>query len=317
MSAAYAILSSASQCYAVPRGHVASIGVISVHLERSQQNAMLGLTYTVFRAGERKADFNPYEKLPPEAAQKQLASMDRTRQVFVDTVARNRPTVTAQAALDTQGQWYDPEDGLELGLIDGIATFEQVFEQLAASLAVPPDLIEAPSQPEAPIDPEEAEEAGEVDPPIDPEDETGLTGILKSEGEGSMAEQNRGGGNPPAPIPAAGATVVDFTQPEARAVEIAGLCKMAGFSADAPDFIMSGLTVPEVRAKLTDMQAERSNSAAGEVSNVLPGKAGGATAGGSGLGAFVQQRPSADAIASWTPHLKAAQATNPKFANRQ
>ena len=137
------------------------------------------------------------------------------------------------------------------------------------------------------------------------------------QGAGGNGGGNNGGGNPNPPAPPAGASnVVDFTQPEARAVEIAELCKMAGFSAAAPDFIISGKSVPEVRAALTNMQAERSAAAVtgGSIDNTQPGKSGGAGGGGNGLGGFIQTRPNADAVASWQPHLKAAQATNPRFA---
>lgn len=325
MSAAYAILSSCEQCYAAPRGHTASIGVISVHLERSRQNDMMGLTYTVFRAGERKGDFNPYEKLSAEAATKQVTSMDRTRTVFVETVARNRPNVSVQAALDTEGQWYDPEDALQLGLIDGISTFEKTFSDFATSLSVPADQIEAPEEPEALPEIGDDDDDGPGGPPddddkattVDEAAQTGLTGNL-IEREIEMATQNggAGGGNPPNPPAPQTGSVVDFTQPEARAVEIAQLCKMAGFAASAPDFIIAGKSVPEVRAALTDMQAERSEAAVtgGGIDNTQPGKSGGAANGGNGLGGFIQRRTSDEAVASWTPHLKAAQATNPRFA---
>lgn len=326
MSAAYAVGCSAEKCLAAPRGHVGSIGVVSVHMERSRQNDMAGLTYTVFRAGERKADFNPYEKLPPEAAQKQLASMERTRNVFVQTVSRGRAGVSAQAALDTEGQWYDPEDGLELGLIDGIATFEQAFTQFAESLAVPPALVEPPAQPDAPIE-------AEPEPEIDPNDKTGLISNQPREGITEMEPKdaknggdNGNGGTPPNPQNAPpnppnnagggnGGTVVDFTQPESRAKEIAELCKMCGFSASAPDFILSSKTVAEVRTELTNMQAQRSEGAAGgDLNNQQPGKNGGAAGGGSAFQFGAVRMNSSEALASWQPHLKAAQASNPRFS---
>ena len=330
MSAAYAIGCSATRFLAAPRGHVASIGVISVHLERSRQNDMLGLTYTVWRAGERKGDFNPYEKLSPEASAKQLASMERTRTVFVQTVSRNRVGVSVQAALDTEGQWYDPEDGLSLGLIDGIATFEQAFTQFAEFLAVPTAVIEPPAQPENPAGPE---------PEIDPDHETGLISQQPREGISDMEpkEGNGNGGNPPnadatgnqpqppaPPAPpnppqnAGAGNVVDFSQPEARATEIASLCKMAGFPGSAPDFILSSMTVPEVRAKLTDMQAQRSEGAVsgGELSNQQPGKHGGASNNSGGFMFGAVRMNSADALASWQGPLKAAQASNPRFQQR-
>lgn len=317
MSAAYALGCSAERCLTAPRGHVGSIGVISVHLERSRQNDMAGLTYTVFRAGERKADFNPYEKLPPEAAQKQLASMERTRNVFVQTVSRNRAGISVQAALDTEGQWYDPEDGLELGLIDGIATFEQAFTQFAESLAVPPALVEPPKQPDAPVE-------QEPEPEIDPAEETGLKGnqpseeIMEPKDGGAAGGGN--GGTPPNPQQQQNSgTVVDFSQPESRASEIASLCKMSGFSAHTPDFILSSMTVPEVREKLTNMQAQRSEAAVsgGDLNNQQPGKSGGAGGSGSPFVIGAVRMSQAEALASWGPHFKTAQASNPRFAARQ
>lgn len=323
MSAAYAILSSATQCYSAPRGHVGSIGVISVHLERSQQNEMLGLTYTVFRAGDRKGDFNPFEKLAPEAAAKQLTSMERTRQVFAETVARNRPNFSVQAALDTEGQWYDPEDGLQLGLIDGIATFEQAFAQLAAMLGAPPSQIEPPEQPEAPIEPEEIPPEAEPAPEdgngaVDRAAQTGLTGDLPSE-EIEMTTGTAGniGTVSSAGTVASAGTVVDFGNGQTREKEIANLCKMSGHANMAADFILSEMSVPEVRQKLTDMNAER-NNAGGDISNAQPGQSGGAGGGGNplSLSSFIQTRPSESAVASWEGPLKAAQATNPRFAGR-
>lgn len=134
------------------------------------------------------------------------------------------------------------------------------------------------------------------------------------------ASGGSGGGNPPNPPAPQTGTVVDFTQPEARAVEIAQLCKMAGFAASAPDFIISGKSVPEVRDALTNMQAERSEAAVtgsgggNNIDNTQPGKSGGAGGGGgNGLSGFIQRRPAEDVVNSWLPHLKSAQATNPRF----
>jgi signal peptide peptidase SppA len=325
LSAGYAILSSAERCFAGPRGGTGSIGVVSVHVERSQLNAAMGITYTVFRAGERKADFNPYEKLSPAAAEKQMASMERIRQTFAETVSRNRPAISVQEILDTEGQWYDPEDALSLGLVDGVSTYDEVFAALVASVIAPSPVItiEAPEEPAAPI--EEGETEGEIyhDPEDDPE------GEKPKEGQSAMTDKppvvaagNKppvvAAGNKPPQAPAtapaapqaapavAEVVALDSARPaaETRALEIAQMCRLAGFPEKAPDFQLAGDTIEDVRTKLQTMRAEKDEKL-GEISNQQPARNG---------GGFTVGQASPAALQSWAEPLKRAQATNPKFA---
>lgn len=329
MSAGYAILSSCEQCYGTARGTVGSIGVISVHVERSQQNAMMGVTYTVFRAGARKGDFNPYEKLSAEAGTKLMASIERTRQTFVETVSRNRPGVAVQTALDTEGQWFDPEDALTLGLIDGISTYDDVYASLIANIVspAPAEAAEAPDDAEPPIEasddddddiaPAEPDELPIVSTEVQPmaTDATGKppqSAASVPTTPAAPAAPVAPALSPEASAAALAATTADVIsldsvrQPaEARAVEIASLCKMAGFSAEAPDLIAGGLSVEDVRKKLTDMRAAASDA------NVSGHHSGGQ--GNGGVPGFAGMRPDPAALASWEPHFKAAQAANPKF----
>lgn len=326
LSAGYAILSSASKCYVAGRGSVGSIGVVSVHVERSQLNEAMGITYTVFRAGDRKADFNPYEKLSAEAAAKQLASMERTRQTFAETIARNRASISVQAVLDTEGQWYDPEDGLSLGLIDGVSTYDEVFALLAASIATP--AVAAPDDDTA-TPPAAEDETGETqiggdDPPCDPEDDPECdpeTNLPYTEGNRTMTTETgkppaAAAGNrvpaapasPAAPAPAAATAEVialDGARPvaETRLLDIAQMCRLAGFPEKTADFQLSADSVDDVRTKLQTMRAEK-DEGIGEISNHQPAKG----------GSFTFGAAPAEAVASWDTHLKRAQATNPKFA---
>lgn len=326
LSAGYAILSAAEQCFVAPRGSAGSIGVISVHCERSQMNAAMGITYTVLRAGERKGDLNPYERLAPEAAQKALLVMDRTRQVFAQTIARNRGSVSVQAILDTEGQWYDPEDALSIGLIDGIATYEAVFDSLAAKVKSNEIPDEPDDQSLAPVEPDSEPQVGSLpndngdNPPYD-DNEDDLKGARMDPKDGKKPAESASAPatTPAAPaVPAAppttSAAVValdSVREPaQSRELEIASMCKLAGFPALAPDFQMdASLSVADVRNKLQAMRAEKDN-AIGDISNHAP--QGGAS--GNGLNVAVPgSPPSPAALASWQPHLKAAQATNPRF----
>lgn len=298
LSAGYAILSSATRCFVAPRGSCGSIGVVSVHLERSQQNEMAGLTYTVFRAGDRKADFNPYERLAPEAAQKQMISIERVRQTFAETVSRNRNGLAIETIMGTEGQWYDPEDGLELGLVDGVSNYDDVFAELAASIATPSQPPAPPPEPDAPVDPEE-------EPEELPDDDDNT-----EKDENEMAIDNKGNKTPPATTVAGAAATGEVVQLDANrsgekslAFQVAELCRVAGRPELAAEFIVQEKSLEDVRASLIDLNANKPENAT-NVSNTPP-------AGGAGGNPF-SPAPNGNALGSWDRHLKAAQATNPQ-----
>jgi signal peptide peptidase SppA len=62
-SAAYWICSAADEVVASPSAEVGSIGVFCVHVDQSAMNEMVGLKYTLIKAGDHKAEMNPWEPL--------------------------------------------------------------------------------------------------------------------------------------------------------------------------------------------------------------------------------------------------------------
>lgn len=323
LSAGYAILSSAEMCFCDPSGSTGSIGVVAVHCERSQMNAAMGITYTVFRAGDRKAEFNPYEKLTSEAAIKMLTSMEKMRQRFAETVSRNRNGLPVSSILETEGQWYDPDDAKALGLIDDILTYDAVFAQFAATLtqpvvaAAPEDTEEEPTDelPDNPGDEETPET--DNDPETDPDEPEDIpdqsTAEVVQMAEITKPTAPRQPATPPrsatATAPpatqAAPATVVslDDARPaaESKELQIASMCKLAGKPELAADYIVSGKSVADVQAELLNARAE-ADAAAGELSNQHPGRI---------TGGF-QSATNKEAVASWGDHFKKAQSSNPQ-----
>jgi hypothetical protein len=79
LSAGYAILAQADRVLVAPSGSAGSIGAVAVHCERSQFNEAMGYTYTVFRAGTRKAELNSLEPITKAAAEKVAASLAKVR----------------------------------------------------------------------------------------------------------------------------------------------------------------------------------------------------------------------------------------------
>jgi len=276
LSAGYAIGSQCDRFVVAPSGMVASIGVVAVHCETSQLNENLGVTYTVFRAGAYKADGNSLEPLSSFFSAKLQASMDRNRQTFAELVARGRPGVTVKAALATEGQWYDPPDALRLKLVDGIQTYEEAFDALAAT--VPPPVVAAP--PPTPLAPVEPDDPDDPDGPAEP-DPPSVKGTI------IMTDTPQPAATPPIPAaaavvvppPAAAATVVSIDQARtearqaaaAESLAIVELCQLAGHPGLASEFLAKGATVDDVRKALLDAKAKADQNL-GHITNQPPGK---------------------------------------------
>jgi capsid assembly protease len=266
MSAGYAILSQAERCYVAPSGAVGSIGAVAVHCERSQQNEMMGVTYTVIRAGLRKAELNGYEPLTRAAAEKVQASLDKCRDTFVATVVRARPGLTTRAARATEAQWYDADDALRLKLVDAIGTYEAVFAELAQSVAPVAIAQPVPAQPMAPIEPE-------TDDDEEPADE--LPAAAREESLMDPKDTTAPVAAVPPTDPANNVVNLDAARAEGRAAgiaevrEIAELCQIAGVPGRAAEFIATGKSVADVRKALIDGRAA-ADAKTGELSNHQP-----------------------------------------------
>jgi len=278
LSGGYAIACASSRIIIAPSGEAGSIGVVAVHCERSQLNEAMGLTYTVFRAGARKADGNPFEALAPEFATKLQASMDRNRDKFAKLVARGRK-LPVKAIMATEGQWYDAEEALAMKLVDSIGVYEDAFAELSASVALPP-APKAPPEPPAPAEEDDDEPAVLAQPGVinmKPDDETAAAAAA------AAASTVTAPAAPavPAVSAAPGDNVVqlDAARAEGRTAlaaehrEMAELCQLAGRPNLALDFIASGKSVAEVRKALVDARAAE-DAKLGEISNHLPSRQG-------------------------------------------
>lgn len=319
LSAGYAILSSCEKCYVAGRGHAGSIGVVTVHMERSIQNEMMGVTYTVLTAGERKGDFNPFEKLSPEAAAQQLEYIERTRQTFAETVARNRG-LNVNDVLATEGQFFDAKDSLDRKLVDGIESYESVFTLLTAAVPAPTRASTATPRPD-PTSPVDADDKDD-----DPD-----SNALPSEGTmDPKVTENAAGAVPATPaVPAVPAAAVpdvaaavagqtgnvvnlETAKPVDAAREIAELCTIAGKPEMCATFISEGLSVGDVRKRLINARADASGAgnADDQVSNHQPARAGSLAT----LAPVAGGAATVEALASWGNAFQKVHAGDPRFA---
>jgi len=128
-SAAYALASAADRIVVPRTGGVGSIGVIVMHVDWTQKIKDDGLSVSIIRFGDRKAESNPYQKLSEQARASIQQDVDAMGALFVSTVARNRG-LPEKVIRNTQAATFIAAEGVELGLADAVASPDAAFIEL-------------------------------------------------------------------------------------------------------------------------------------------------------------------------------------------
>ena len=131
MSAGYLLGSSTDRVITTQTGQVGSIGVVMMHMDRSQQLENEGVRPTLIFAGEDKVLGNPVTPLSDSDLAKFKAEVNDSYELFVGAVARNRP-MTAEAIRATEAGIFTGQKAVEAGLADEVGTIEGALEQLSA-----------------------------------------------------------------------------------------------------------------------------------------------------------------------------------------
>ena len=136
-SAAYYVASSADELIVSPSGEVGSIGVYAMHFDYSAALEEEGIVVTIIKAGDRKAEGNPFESLSEEAVEHMQSMVDAYYSQFRGAVARNRGVSEADVDANYgQGLTFDAKRALERGMVDRIATLDQVLAELTGGATV-------------------------------------------------------------------------------------------------------------------------------------------------------------------------------------
>lgn len=133
-SAAYWICAAADEVVATPSAEVGSIGVFCVHLDATSYFEKEGLKHTIVRAGDHKAEGNPYEALSEDALAHMQSQVDEFYGMFVNAVAtyRGRAVQDVEAKYG-QGRTLLAKPALAAGMVDRIATLEETLQRLGAT----------------------------------------------------------------------------------------------------------------------------------------------------------------------------------------
>jgi signal peptide peptidase SppA len=89
-SAAYWLIAGASHIVATPSAELGSIGVYAVHFDTSRALDQEGVTPTLIKAGEFKAEANPYQPLSDEDREAMQQRIDAHYTRFVSRIAKGR-----------------------------------------------------------------------------------------------------------------------------------------------------------------------------------------------------------------------------------
>jgi signal peptide peptidase SppA len=123
--------SQATKFYATDSGLVGSLGVYHVHEDNSKRNEAEGTKITFISAGRYKTAGNSDEPLSDDARAYLQEHVNAIYDDFVATVASGRGTTTEDVLENYgQGKVLNAKQALDVGMIDGIITMENLLGEL-------------------------------------------------------------------------------------------------------------------------------------------------------------------------------------------
>ena len=130
-SAANWLAANATEIIAAPSSMLGSIGIFTIHEDLSKALDQAGVKLTFISAGKFKTDGNEAEPLSDSARARLQKQVDAAHNRFVGDVAAGR-NVSAAKVRDGfgQGASVTADEALAAGMIDRIATFEEVLDRL-------------------------------------------------------------------------------------------------------------------------------------------------------------------------------------------
>jgi ClpP class serine protease len=135
-SAGYLMASAARQFVLPSTGNTGSIGVVALHVDKSQYIEKMGVKVTVLRAGNSKAEGSPYEPLADGTLKRWTSQLEETRKEFAKAVALHRGNrISYDAIMDTEGASMTGTDAVASGLADAIMRPTEAFKLFSDGIA--------------------------------------------------------------------------------------------------------------------------------------------------------------------------------------
>lgn len=127
-SAAYMVALHSDRIYAGRYSLVGSVGAILSGWDAHEALARVGVAQRVYASGELKSMMNPFVAMTPQAESKAKELVEQMGQAFAQDLARQRGAKLAQGVNLVSGGVWGGEEAQRLGLIDEVATLDQVLK---------------------------------------------------------------------------------------------------------------------------------------------------------------------------------------------
>lgn len=129
-SAAYWAISGADKIYSMKTSSVGSIGVNYSYVDFSKSGEEDGATFNELSSAKFKNIMSPFKELTEEEKELIMDDLQKTHNLFVESVAENRNLELEEVKEIADGWAYNGPDSLEFGLIDDIGGLDEVKEYL-------------------------------------------------------------------------------------------------------------------------------------------------------------------------------------------
>lgn len=123
-SAAYAIAAGAREIVTLPSATLGSIGVVWVHMDRSQAMKDRGVKPTLLHAGAYKVDGHSMGPLPDDARERIQGQIDQVYGLFVASVGKHRSKLGEEGARKSEAGLFMGDRAVEAGLADRVGDME-------------------------------------------------------------------------------------------------------------------------------------------------------------------------------------------------
>lgn len=131
-SGAYWIGSAVTEFYATPGGEAGSIGVVATYQNLGKALEREGIETTLVSAGKFKTEGNPFTPLGTDARQHMQSRVNEYYEHFVAAVAKHRRVTESTVRNGMgQGRLLDAQAAKAEGMVDGVATLDEVARRLA------------------------------------------------------------------------------------------------------------------------------------------------------------------------------------------
>lgn len=129
-SSAYWAISGADKIYSMKTSAIGSIGVNYSYVDFSKSGEEDGATFNELSSAKFKNIMSPFKELTEEEKELIMDDLQKTHNLFVESVAENRELELEKVKEIADGWAYNGLDSLEFGLIDDIGGLDEVEEYL-------------------------------------------------------------------------------------------------------------------------------------------------------------------------------------------